>query len=182
MTADLESPPFSHPILVDQIPAKGVRRKLDATPDELAEIAGWLDLVAVTALHAELELHPMGKTGLFRVNGRLTAEVVQSCVVTLAPVSGRVDETFSLTYGPPLQEAEDGDEIEVGLDSFDPPDPIIDGAIDMGAAVLEHLALALDPFPRAEGATFDPPPEPVEAPEPKANPFAVLSTLKQKKE
>ncbi|MBI3446168.1 MAG: DUF177 domain-containing protein [Magnetospirillum sp.] len=182
MHANQPAQPFSHLLPVDQIPAKGARRRLEADPGERAEIARWLDLMDVVSLSAELELNPMGKTGLIRVNGRLTAEIVQSCVVTLAPVPAHIEEAFSLTFGPQPEDGGEGDEIEVGLDSFDPPDPIIDGAIDMGAVVLEHLALALDPFPRAEGAEFDPPPEPVEAPEPKANPFAVLSTLKQKRE
>jgi uncharacterized metal-binding protein YceD (DUF177 family) len=41
--------------------------------------------------------------------------------------------------------------------------------------VADHLSLALDPFPRAPGAVYEPAPEPADA---KPNPFAALAGLK----
>ena len=41
------------------------------------------------------------------------------------------------------------------LEEVDPPDPIIDGKIDLGALLVEFVALGLDPFPRKPGVVFD---------------------------
>ena len=178
---DEESLPFSHPVAVDKIPARGARLQVVPSPAECEALAEWMDVRQVSEVSADFQLNPMGKTGLIRVNGRLTARVTQSCVVTLEPVETMVDEEISLTFGPPGDEAEEGDEIDIDFHDSDPPDPIIDGAIDLGAVMVEHLALGIDPFPRAAGAEFSPPAVEVEAPEPKANPFAVLASLKQKR-
>jgi hypothetical protein len=50
---------------------------------------------------------------------------------------------------------EDKIDIEVKLNEDDPPEPIVDGIIDLGAVTLEFLALALDPYPRKPGVSFD---------------------------
>jgi uncharacterized metal-binding protein YceD (DUF177 family) len=176
-----ETLPFPYPLAVDKIPARGIRLRIEAGPEERKAVAEWLNVLQVSEMAAEIQVSPMGKTGMIRVNGRLTARVAQACVVTLAPVETAVDEEISLTFGPPEEEEEEGDEIEIDFHAADPPDPIIDGAIDLGAVMVEHLALGIDPFPRAEGAHFDPPEDIPEAPEPKANPFAVLASLKQKR-
>lgn len=172
---------FSRPVQVDQLPAKVSRRSLSAEPAECQAVARRLDLVELKSLTAQVELKPLARTGLIRVNGRLTAEVVQACVVTLQPLTAVVEEDFELTFGPPEAELDESEEIEVSWDSEDPPDPIVDGIIDLGEVVVEHLALGLDPFPRAAEAEFAPPPEPEDVPDAKVNPFAVLASLRQKK-
>ena len=58
------------------------------------------------------------------------------------------------------------------LDEEDPPDPIVDGKVDLGALAAEFLALALDPYPRKPGAEFAAP----EVAEPDS-PFAELARL-----
>ncbi len=176
------TPEFSRPLQVDQLPAKISRRTIAAESSECAAIAARLDLLELKSLSAKISLEPLARSGLIRVNGKLTAEVVQACGVTLQPIAATVEDEFHLTFGPPEAGLEEGDEIELSWDSEDPPDPIIDGVIDLGEVVVEHLALALDPFPRAPDATFEPPPEPADTPEVKANPFAVLAVLRQKKE
>jgi hypothetical protein len=65
-------------------------------------------------------------------------------------------------------------EIERTLDDEDPPEPLPDGFIDLGALAVEFLALALDPFPRKPGAAFDSA-DSDETP----SPFAALAALKQ---
>ena len=66
---------------------------------------------------------------------------------------------------------------EVNLEEVEGwPEPLEDGVLDLNALILEHVALAIDPYPRAEGA---------EMPEDYArkdrssgeSPFAVLSKL-----
>jgi uncharacterized metal-binding protein YceD (DUF177 family) len=61
------------------------------------------------------------------------------------------------------------------MDADDPPDVLEGDALDLGAYVVEHLTLEIDPFPRKPGAAFVPP-----EPEPEASPFAVLKGLKDR--
>lgn len=182
MTITDITPEFSRPVQVDLLPAKISRQTISAEPSECVAVARRLAIVEVKSLVAKISLEPLGRTGLIRVNGKLTAEVVQNCVVSLVPISASIEDEFELTFGPPEAALDESEEIEVSWDSQDPPDPIIDGIIDLGEVVVEHLALALDLFPRAPEAAFVPPPELEDIPEVKVNPFAVLANLRRKKD
>jgi uncharacterized metal-binding protein YceD (DUF177 family) len=72
----------------------------------------------------------------------------------------------------PVAPAGEDDEEMLGED---PPEPIVNGAIDLGALATEFLMLALDPYPRKEGAVFEPVIAPVD---PADHPFAALEALK----
>jgi hypothetical protein len=75
-------------------------------------------------------------------------------------------------------------EIEAALDKAaalaeqpDPPDPIINGKIDVGSLASEFLALGLDAYPRKPGAQFQNPDG--EPDDEKASPFAALARFKK---
>lgn len=161
--------PYSQIVRVNEI-GGGLERVLD--PDEAARsaIARALDLAALDAFHAELLLRPAAEIEGWRLTGRLVAEAVQTCGVTLEPLPVKVDERFSID----LIESPDwpSEEIEITLED-DAPDVIEDGRIDLGQYAVEQLALQLDPFPRKPGAEFVQPEQPAEA-----SPFAVLRTLR----
>ncbi|HLO76741.1 MAG TPA: DUF177 domain-containing protein [Magnetospirillum sp.] len=173
-------PEFSRHVRVDQIPAAGITLDLKAKPAELAALAERFGLQSIDDLEATVTLKAVAGGTIFRLDGRFCAHVVQTCVVTLEPVPATVAEEFSLTYGG--VEADEYDaEIELSLEEDDPPDPVVDGMIDVGEAVAEHVALALDPFPRKPGTAFeggDPEPEEEEK---RPNPFAVLAELRKNK-
>jgi uncharacterized metal-binding protein YceD (DUF177 family) len=66
-------------------------------------------------------------------------------------------------------------EVERSLDDEDPPEPIYDGVIDLGALAVEFIALALEPFPRKSGVEL-----PVQTDSGRLeSPFAVLAALKK---
>lgn len=174
------APEFSRMVRVDQIPAAGITMDLVAKPAELAALAERFGVQSIDRLEANVRLKAMAGGALIRLDGSFSAEVVQTCVVTLEPVPARVEEDFSLTYGAPEPE-EPGEEIELSLDEEDPPDPIVDGGIDVGEAVAEHVALALDPFPRKPGIAFESAPDEPAEEERKPSPFAVLAQLRKNK-
>jgi uncharacterized metal-binding protein YceD (DUF177 family) len=132
-----------------------------------------LSLVTLSDVMAVGRVWPMDK-GAF-VEFRLTAHVEQSCVVTLEPVGTDVDERVSLHYTPATSERAEPSVIDVD-DDDDPPEILVDDRIDVGAAMAEHLALALDPWPRKPDAEI--PAAFGEEIEARENPFAVLSQLK----
>ncbi len=173
-------PEFSRPQKADQVSAAGLTRDIAATVPECRALAMRLGVLDVSALSANLRLKSLGGGKRVRVDGVLTAQVIQACVVTLDPVPATIEERFTLFFA----EEDPGDaggDVDIFMDEDDPPDPIIDGIIDLGELVTEHLALALDPFPRKGGIQFesgDDEPEPVVE---KSSPFAVLASLRKNK-
>lgn len=132
-----------------------------------------LDLVELRNVRAEGKVWPMDE-GVY-VDFRLTAHVEQTCVVTLDPVGTDVDERVSLQYTPAASEPAEPSVIDMD-DEDDPPELLVDDRVDIGAAMAEHLALALDPWPRKPDAEL--PSGLGKENDTRENPFAVLSELK----
>ena len=143
---------FSRIIEASSVSARSAERQLEATPAERAALAEVLDLQAIDRLVAKLTLRRLS-SGLIEVKGALESEVVQTCGVTLEPVPAKVAETFRLTFGDADPEP-DLSEIDIDFEDSDPPEPILDGKIDLGALVAEQLSLGLDPYPRKAGAVL----------------------------
>ncbi|MGI4816981.1 MAG: YceD family protein [Janthinobacterium lividum] len=163
--------PYSEPLRLHQIGA-GLNRTLEPTAEERARIAKSLDLVSLDSFTTELTVTPT--VSGWRIDGRVKAELVQACGLTLEPVPDSINQTFlvNLTEQPYEPETDENGEIDLELED-DFPDVVEDGRIDLGQYAVEQLALTLNPFPRKEGAVFEQPPEPVEL-----SPFAVLKSLK----
>jgi uncharacterized metal-binding protein YceD (DUF177 family) len=177
-----EAPPFSRPFGVDALPAEGLTRTIEAGPDERSALAALNRLPAIASLTATFAVRRSGR-GSVRVAGDVHAEVTQVCVVSLEPFAATVDEPVDVRFAPAV-EAEaarrggEGDAEEmVEVDGEDPPDPIVDGKIDLGALAAEYFALGLDPYPRKPGVAFTPP-EPQDGAD---SPFAALGKLKKKR-
>lgn len=167
-------PEFSRPLQVDQVGTAELVREIEATPAERAALAERLDLISLDLLEAVLRLRRLS-SGLIEVNGRFAADVVQSCVVTLAPVAQHCSEEFTMLFGgradlPPLRE------VEIEAAGADEPEPIVEGRIDLGEAVVQQLAVNLDPYPRAPGARL--PDLATEDGPVRENPFAALQRLR----
>jgi len=170
-----EQAPWSVPVRLDQI-GRGLTRKLSPTEQERTHIAAQLDLASLDRLDAEVEVTPT--TLGWRLRGSFSAHVVQTCGVTLEPLPSDIDGRFTVEVVETLQEEpESSADHELGLDSYDPPDVAEEGVVDLGAYVVEHLALELDPFPRKPGAAFEPPAAEVEP-----SPFAALAKLRRDKD
>lgn len=170
---------FPRPQEVEQIPPRGMELTITATTAECAAVAKRLSLLELPALSATLTIDRIdGKT--FRVRGQFTAQAVQQCSVTLEPVPVTVQEPVSGLFMPEkLIAAYDG-VIEDPLDEV--VEPILDGVIDLGELVVQHLALALDPYPRhPDAAIAAAAPKAAANDTPKNNPFAVLAGLVKEK-
>jgi uncharacterized metal-binding protein YceD (DUF177 family) len=152
-------------------------------------LADRFDLQDIAELSAELSLRRV-RGDAVRLDGTIHAKVTQTCVVSLQPVPAAISETIAVNFAE--EAAEDAGEVEVAYDLDDAPEPIIHGRIDIGEAVAQQLALALDPYPRAPDAEIPaayvgdatPPAEgtSVAGQEPEGttpvNPFSVLGKLK----
>lgn len=185
MIAENTACEFSRPVAVDRLGRAETRLEVTASAAECAALAKRYGILSVDSLTAKLRLRRVSGSKMIRLKGEFSAQAVQACVISLEPVVERIEDQFEMLFG----DSEPGEDMEVlvHFDEEDPPEPILHGMIDVGEAVAEFLALALTPFPRRPDAVFDPSllasaPADIEAPEEprKPNPFAALSSLKQK--
>lgn len=168
------APELSRPIAVDGLRPGETALTVVANADERAALARRFGLQAIDRLEASLRLTRMPRTGRLRLQGDLTADVVQTCVVTLEPVPAHVETPFDVVYERSQAPHDAG---EVVIESEDEPEPLYGDILNVGEVVAEELALALEPYPRAAGA------EPEwrdEAPPAPVSPFDALAVLKRK--
>ena len=170
--------PWRVPVSAAQIPDTGLHRDIEADPlarQAIAELAG---LREVLSARAWFDVTP-NSNGRFQVVGRVSARIGQTCVVTLDPIENEIDEAIELMFAPPEQIPALADLVDEDIESEDeipdPPEPIINGVIDLGRLATDVLLLGVDPYPRKAGAVFEPR---VVAADPQDHPFAALKALK----
>lgn len=171
--------PWRSPVVVAQIPERGLHRELDADEAQRNAMAEAAGLRGVLSAHATFDV-AAGKDGRFYVTGRVRARVAQTCVVTLEGIENDIDEPVDLTFAPPdqipqLADLVDDDETDIA--EADPPEPIVNGVIDLGRLATDALFLGIDPYPRKPDAVFA---HDVAPPDPADHPFAALKALKAK--
>lgn len=165
---------FAHRLQLDQI-RDGDRIDIAAQQAERAAVSDRLGLLSLDRLEAHAMLTRDGEK--VRAIGRLKASLQQACVATGEPVPAHIDEPFELQFVPEPKSGSD-EEIELGESDLDTV--FHDGsAIDLGGAIADTLALALDPYPRSAGADAALKEAGVMSEE-DASPFAALAALKEK--
>jgi len=148
----IQSPEFSRPVAADGVGMQGQRWEVSAEPAERAALARRFGLISIDRLSASIELRRKAGDAI-ALSGHLIADVVQSCVITLAPLQAHFEADFATSYS-----SAGSEEAHVDLDPVadDGPEPLIGGEIDLGEAVAQELAVTLDPYPRAPGAVLPP--------------------------
>lgn len=164
--------PLSRPVAVSDIPEDGLDMRVEANEAERRALAEDFEIGAVHRLEGTFGLRRV--TGGVKVSGTVSAEVEQTCVVTLEPVVNQVSETVDLMFSEDVPASEGQGDEAVQLGEREPPEPIVNGRIDLGTVTAEFLALGLDPYPRKPGVGF----EPAEPEDRGGSPFAALSQLK----
>ena len=169
--------PWSVPVIVAQIPDTGLHREIEAGPAVRAAMAEVAGLLEVLSANASLDVTPESR-GRVHVTGRVQARIGQTCVVTLDPIENEIDEPIDLIFAPPEQIPVLSDLVDEAAESDteipDPPEPFINGAIDLGRLATDALFLAVDPYPRKPDAVFEPL---IAAADPMDHPFAALKAL-----
>ncbi|WP_108483975.1 YceD family protein [Oceaniglobus ichthyenteri] len=84
----------------------------------------------------------------WQLDATLGATVVQPCVVSLAPVTTRIDTDVTRRYLADWQEPDTTGEVEMPEDDTAEALP---ATLDLNLVLAEALALALPDFPRAQG-------------------------------
>jgi uncharacterized metal-binding protein YceD (DUF177 family) len=164
---------FSRIVKVETLPRDGLTQKIVANEIEREKLSKRFSLDSMQSLEADFVIRRSGKG--VRVTGEARAKVMQICVVTLEPFPAEVVEDIDVRFAPPPDPRRKPPalEEEIRFDAEDEPDPLIDGAVDLGELAAEFIALGLDPYPRKPEAKFEAPAE-----EEPASPFAKLRLVK----
>jgi uncharacterized metal-binding protein YceD (DUF177 family) len=166
---------WSVPVAVDDIPDTGLHLKIEAPAAIRAEVAELAELRELPALSGVFDLVRMG-AGV-HVTGRVKAKVGQICVVTLEPIESTIEEAVDLEFVPLAAGVEPAPKTtRKRARDADPPEPLVDGTLDLGTLATEFLILGIDPYPRKPGAEFAPAP----AGDAGERPFAALEALKKR--
>lgn len=161
----------------EDIHAGGLEQTLVATEAERNAVSAALGILGCEAIQLRYRLTRAADDG-YRLKGRLTADVVQACVVTLAPVHETIDVDIKVEFRPAAElAAADGGPVDLEDDTeFEP----IEGTwLNIGRVAFEEIAANLNPYPRRLGAEYVPPATPTSDQAAKSNPFAVLEKLKK---
>lgn len=126
--------------------------RLEPDAAERADMAEALKIDALRKLRFEGRLIPEGARD-WRLEAHLGATVVQPCVVTLAPVTTRIDTDLTRRYLDDMPEpAEIDGEAEMPEDDTTEALPT---HLDLAEVMLEAVALALPDYPRAPDAELE---------------------------
>lgn len=170
------TPEFSRLVDLRQITAAPVT--LVATEPERACLAARFSLLRIDRLEATVSLEAAGD--VVAATGRLHAEWVQPCAVSGEDLAQSADEPIALRFVPARTDHAPDEEIELSESELD--DIEYSGtSFDLGEAIAQSLALAIDPFaagPEAEAARK----AAGIVSEGEASPFAALAGLKLKKD
>src|SRR5260370_29335287 len=151
--------PWSVRVTVAQIPDSGLHRDIEAARavrDAMAEVGGLREILSASA---SLDVTPKSG-GRVHVAGHVRARIGQTCVVTLDPIENDIDEPIDLMFAPPEQIPQLADLVDEAAESDveipDPPEPIVNGVIDLGRLATAAWFLRSDPYPRRPDAVLVP--------------------------
>lgn len=170
-------PPFSRIVAPDERGAS-LAGRIEANADERAALSDFYRLDSIGALSLDYSLDPL-PSGCWRLTGKLEAKLTQLCVVTLEPLAEAISEDVSVEFWPEhlLKKADTAIDPAELMES-DPPEPIVNGRIDLGHLTAELFASAINPYPRKEDAEFGwTDPKDVQEGD-TSKPFAALARLK----
>ncbi|MBX3560743.1 MAG: DUF177 domain-containing protein [Sphingomonas sp.] len=172
----MNAPEFSRPVALDTLGEAPRAMTVTADDAERAALARRFGLAAIDRLTAEASLRRLGPA--VTATGRIAAAVMQSCVASGVPVPQEIGEPFEIVFRPQPGDARPDEEIELDEGELD---TIFyeGGAVDLGEAVAQTLALTLDPYPRAQEAGAALKAAGVKGEE-ESGPFGALASLRDK--
>lgn len=140
---------LSHPVRLDRVTGMPMTVSLRPDAGVRAALAERFGLEEIGSFAADLTVRRRPEGGWIEVAGSVVAEVVQTCVVTMEPVPATVEaEVLEL-----FDDSGDVDPAEIDLDPLaEAPEPVAGDSLDIGDIAAQTFGLALDPYPRAEGA------------------------------
>lgn len=152
-----QTSPISMPVNVARLPQRGMPVVLEPDAEQRQALAQIHGLDSIVSFRADLEVTHWRRHGV-RVEGRISAIVGQTCVVTLEPMENAIDEEIDAVFLPEASKLGregfgQGGEIVLDPEGEDSPETFSGDWIDVGALAEEFFGLAIDPYPRKAEAT-----------------------------
>ncbi|MEM7620819.1 MAG: DUF177 domain-containing protein [Pseudomonadota bacterium] len=165
-------------IPTDHIPEQGLEISETITAKEKQYLIDTLDLHDISSFQTDIKITKQ-RQDVFIIKGRVSAHIIQECIVTLEDVRTVVDETLKAKFVPKDSTCFTHRAENIDVDPFEDHDieAYENGVICLGQFIYETLATAIDPYPRKQDANFDWPgstPEHANQKNNSNNPFAVL--------
>lgn len=159
---------------VDDVPETGLHIEVEAPAEVRAQLAKLANLRDLPRLSAVFDL--TRRSGGVHVAGQVKARLGQTCVVTLEPLENDLDEPINLLFALQLDAVAKAGGADHKAGDDEPPEPLVEGKVDLGAIATEFLLLGIDPYPRKAGAEF----AAVKTADDGVRPFAALEALKKR--
>lgn len=152
--------PIAFSVNVARLPQRGMPVTIEADEEQRRNLAEAHGLVDVDNLRAEIFVAPWKRNGV-RVSGKIEAQIVQTCIASLEPLTNRISETFDQIYLPENSKLGregfgQGGEIILDVEGADSPEIFAGDWIDVGALAEEFFGLGIDPYPRKQGVGQSP--------------------------
>ncbi|WP_138379900.1 YceD family protein [Luteithermobacter gelatinilyticus] len=186
MTSHTPVSELSRPVDITTLPKSGREFVIEGSPEECAALARRFSVVDIRSLQSHCRLEPAadGQGVRFVLKGRVEADIVQLCSISLEEVVEQAQEDFIIYFvDEKYATMAPATEIEIRPDEED-LEVMTSSIIDIGEQVAQQLALAINPYPRSASAKGDElgykilqEDDPSLAEE-KKNPFAILKGLK----
>ncbi|NQV99455.1 MAG: DUF177 domain-containing protein [Rhodospirillales bacterium] len=154
--ATMPVPEFYRPVEADSLIHGQSQKTLQASAPECAALSQRFAIDALNYLKGNLGLQRSGSGNRLKimVHGQLEAEIVQTCVVSLEPFTTSITAEFDTVFDARADDDDANWELDPQAD--DPPEPIVDGNIDLGELLAQSLSLEIDLHPRKPGVEGDP--------------------------
>lgn len=190
---------WSHFIAAEKVDNKPSRVKIHADERELKNVAMRAGVSIINSLEADLTLEREQAGRVIHVAGRFKANLTLECVVSAEefdleleePVEGWFeDKESTVSFMRALKERDTkqgngekagGVEVEITSEEEDPED-MVNGQVDLGELVVQHLILAIPAYPHKRGVKFkfgDEEIKPTEDSPLRKNPFEALKDWKE---
>ena len=148
-----------------------IKGALDAAA--LIEVRDRFGFLGVEGVEVALRVKRIARD-CWALSGQIEAQITQACVITGVEVGEELTIALSERFVPPHL-AEAGEELEIDIEADD-IEWLENGAIAVGEAVLQHISVSAQPYPKAPDAPEEVTSGPVIE---KVHPFAALSKLKK---
>jgi len=141
-------PEFNRIIEIASLPAAGKTFTLDLNADVLEVLAERFGIPKIRSFAGKVTLVPQ-KQGV-NAAGVVSASLVRECVASLEEMEEEVFDEFNLIFDRTVDPATgDPDHEDFDLEA---PEYLEGDSLDVADLLLQQLSLAMDPFPRKEGA------------------------------
>lgn len=193
---ELTEQEWSHFFDIQDLERNGATKlNIEASDEELQDMARRLGVKSIESASANLVLNQEKGGHTIFVTGAFEAKLTQNCVVSMddfetvlsEPIEGWfADKETALSFAAAKRDKEAATsrgEVEM-MEEKEDPEPIIEGVIDLGELVTQHISLSIPPYPHKEGVTYEHGDENVQLDDKsplRKNPFEALKDWKEKR-